>query len=86
VSFQGLEEIKDMLFYSGKYEGGMVCGPCPHMCIFANEPPELEKFSSDRWKVFKITEVDTPFGRTRELRPSEAPTSCADDKMARGGA
>ena len=56
VSFQGLEEIKDMLFYSGKYEGGMVCGPSAHLCIFANTPPALDKFSADRWKVFEISD------------------------------
>lgn len=54
ISYPGLEEIKDMFFFSGKYEGGMVCGPNPHVLIFANEPPEYEKMSADRWKVTKI--------------------------------
>lgn len=46
VSYKGYEEVKDMCFYSGKYEGGMVCGNEPHMIIFANAPPitENEKF------------------------------------------
>jgi hypothetical protein len=42
VSYTGYEEIKDMCFYSGKYEGGMVCGNEPHLIIFANAPPETE--------------------------------------------
>lgn len=54
VSYTGLEEIKDMFFYSGKYEGGMVCGPSPHVFIFANEPPDYTKMSLDRFKVYKI--------------------------------
>ena len=55
VSWQGLEEIKDMFFYSGKYEGGMVCGPNPHMFIFSNERPPLWKLSEDRWVVWDIS-------------------------------
>lgn len=42
VSYTGYEEVKDMCFYSGKYEGGMVCGNEPHLIIFANSPPETE--------------------------------------------
>lgn len=42
VSYTGYEEIKDMCFYSGKYEGGMVCGNEPHLIILANAPPLTE--------------------------------------------
>lgn len=55
LSYTGLEEIKDMLFYSGKYEGGMVCGPCPHVICFANDIPVASKMSQDRWNVVRIT-------------------------------
>jgi hypothetical protein len=54
VSYTGLEEIKDMFFFSGKYEGGMVCGASPHLLIFANEEPEYTKMSSDRFIVTHI--------------------------------
>lgn len=54
LSYEALENIKDMYFYSGKYEGGMVCGNPPHLIVFANEPPELDKCSADRWKVIQI--------------------------------
>jgi hypothetical protein len=54
VSYTGLEEIKDMFFFSGKYEGGMVCGPCPHVFVFANEEPSYEAMSGDRFVVHKI--------------------------------
>lgn len=56
VSWQGIEEIKDMFFFSPKYEGGMVCGASPHMLIFANEPPPLYKLSEDRWIVTEISQ------------------------------
>lgn len=47
MSYSGYEEIKDMVFYSGKYEGGMVCGANPHLIIFANGKPKTKnvKFS-----------------------------------------
>lgn len=54
VSYTGIEEIKDMFFFSGKYEGGMVCGPSPHIFIFANDTPDRHKLSKDRWKIIKI--------------------------------
>ncbi len=54
VSISGMEQIKDMFFYCGKYEGGMVCGANPHVFVFANEPPDLELMSKDRWKVVML--------------------------------
>lgn len=54
LSYQGIEEIKDMFFFSGKYEGGMVCGANPHLIIFSNERPYEYKCSADRWRIFKI--------------------------------
>lgn len=54
ISYTGLEEVKDMFFFSGKYEGGMVCGPNPHIIVMANAEPEREKMSDDRWRVIKI--------------------------------
>lgn len=51
VSYEGIESIKDMFFFSGKYEGGMVCGPSPHVVIFANTRPPMEELSQDRWNI-----------------------------------
>lgn len=54
ISYSGLEEIKDMFFYSPKYEGGMICGPSPHVVVFANQPPDLDEMSQDRWNIVEI--------------------------------
>lgn len=54
LSYTGLEEIKDMFFFSGKYEGGMVCGPNPHVIVFANSEPNYDKMSLDRFIVNNI--------------------------------
>ncbi|AXH76825.1 MAG: putative viral replication protein [Cressdnaviricota sp.] len=54
VSYEALENIKDMYFYSGKYEGGMVIGNSPHLIVFANQPPDEDKMSHDRWEIVQI--------------------------------
>lgn len=54
LSYEALENIKDMYFYSGKYEGGQVCGNAPHLFIFSNDLPDLSKMTSDRWKIHDI--------------------------------
>ena len=54
ISYESLENIKDMYFYSGKYEGGMVCGNNPHLIVFANCPPDEDKMSEDRWIIENI--------------------------------
>lgn len=56
ISFTGIEEIKDMFFFSGKYEGGMICEPNPHVLIFSNENIDTEgdKMSQDRWRFMYI--------------------------------
>lgn len=54
LSYEAMENIKDALFYSGKYEGGTVADPCPHLFVFANFPPDETRMSADRWVVRNI--------------------------------
>jgi len=54
LSYESIENIKDMYFYSGKYEGGVVCGNAPHLFIFSNQEPDYDKLSADRWRVYQI--------------------------------
>lgn len=56
LSYTGIEEVKDMCFYSGKYEGGMIIGNCPNIFIFSNQLPDFSKLSNDRWNVYDIDE------------------------------
>lgn len=58
VSYTGLEEIKDMFFYSGKYEGGMVNEARPHVLIFANEPPDESKMTNKHFVVKTLHDVE----------------------------
>ncbi len=56
VCYKGIEAIKDMYFFSGKYEGGSVCGPEPHIIIMANNPPDMSSDEID-WKRFIVREI-----------------------------
>lgn len=63
LSYEGMESIKDMFFYSGKYEGAMVCDNPPHLFVFGNNRPDISKCSTDRWKIFQILDE---FGNYKE--------------------
>lgn len=56
VSYEALEEVKDGIFFSGKYEPAMVVMNNPHVIVFANFEPEMSKLSHDRWVIRRITE------------------------------
>lgn len=60
-SIAGIEEIKNMFFFSGKYEGGMVSGPPPHVVCFANCEPPWECMSTDRWQVMNLQDLKPKF-------------------------
>lgn len=51
VSYQAIEEVKDGIFFSTKYESGMCVFDPPTIIIFANFAPDLNKLSIDRWDV-----------------------------------
>jgi len=54
ISYQSIEQIKNGIFFSTKYEGGMVRFNRPHVIVFANEPPLTEKMSKDRWVIKEL--------------------------------
>jgi len=64
VSYEALENVNDMFFYSGKYKGGVICGNCPHVFVFANFSPDQSQMSEDRWNVVNI---DGTIESNREL-------------------
>lgn len=56
VCYGTMEKIKDGLFYSGKYEGGVIrLLPC-HLFVFANFPPDTSRMSLDRWDIHNLEE------------------------------
>jgi len=54
VSYSGLEQVKDGIFFSGKYESGMTLMNIPHVIVFANFAPVRESLSQDRWEVHNL--------------------------------
>jgi len=54
VSYDALESVKSGIITNHKYEYGQNLIPWPHVLVFANYPPALEKLSKDRWKVYTI--------------------------------
>lgn len=54
VSYNGIEQIKDGIFFNTKYECAMVTFDSPHIFIFANEKPLSFKMSADRWKIINL--------------------------------
>lgn len=54
VSYSGIESVKNGCFFSGKYEGQMCLFNSPHIICFANQRPDKDKLSRDRWKIREI--------------------------------
>lgn len=57
LSYTGMEEVKNAVFSSPKYESGMYVGPRPRMFVFANFPPAMgadAEMSIDRYRVHRI--------------------------------
>jgi len=55
ISYQGIEEVKNGCFASTKYECSMVIMNSPHILVFANEYPNIDKLSPDRWKITDLS-------------------------------
>lgn len=54
ISYPGLESVKNMCFYSAKYEGSQIVGNEPHVIVFANKEPDYSQMTNRRWDVHKI--------------------------------
>ena len=55
---KAIESIKNGLFFDGKYESAMAHAFVkPHVLCFANEAPDKNLLSEDRWKIFKIVDL-----------------------------
>lgn len=53
IDYETFESIKDMFFYCGKYEGGMVDeDPC-HLLVFANCEPDESKMT-ERFEIINL--------------------------------
>ena len=71
VSYQALEELKNGIFFSPKYESGMVMYNSPHVVVFANFAPDLAKLSADRWNVLHLRAWEEHRERAAEIAERE---------------
>lgn len=58
LSYTGIEEIVNGIFFSGKYEATMQTFNPPHVICFANFMPAMENISLDRWDIVNIPAVE----------------------------
>lgn len=53
LNYSFLEAVKDGMVFSSKYESGTkIIGPC-HVIVMMNTHPEMDKLSSDRYKIIE---------------------------------
>jgi len=56
VNYASIEEIKNGCFFSPKYESGQCLFNSPHVIVFTNWPPNMEKLTRDRWRLIGVRE------------------------------
>lgn len=54
ISYSALEQIKDGLLISTKYESNYRQIPSPHIIVFSNAEPDYNKLMEDRWNVKRL--------------------------------
>ena len=61
VSYGAIEKIKNGCYMSSKYESSVILRNCPHVIIFSNFEPEIDKLSADRWDIREIDNLTKKF-------------------------
>lgn len=56
INYGALEQLKNGMLYSGKYEGGVCIFPPPLVICLANETPNIDAMSRDRWNIVCIND------------------------------
>jgi hypothetical protein len=57
MNYGVIEQLKNGLCYSGKYEGGDCVFDPPHVIVMANFEPDYSQFTGDRWRVIDIGDI-----------------------------
>lgn len=59
-NYSTIEKIKDGSFFCGKYESCSVFMPFPHLVVFANCLPQVQKLTWDRWEIWDLDKEVRP--------------------------
>lgn len=70
INYGVLEQLKNGLIYSGKYEGGICAFGALHVIVFANFLPDRSQFSDDRWNIISVAEISCVLERPRSALES----------------
>lgn len=57
ISYQSIEELKNGILFSSKYESCGLTFERPHVIVFANIEPDRSKLSEDRWVIKRLNEL-----------------------------
>lgn len=57
INYMVIEQLKDGICFSSKYESKTKIFNIPHVVCFANFHPEVEALSIDRWNILKINDT-----------------------------
>lgn len=71
ISYTTLEKLKNGYFF---VDFASKPGNCvfnwPHIIVFANWPPDVERLSKDRWRIYEIDPENRPvYGTPESIRP-----------------
>lgn len=58
INYQAIEQLKNGILFSPKYESGTLLMDPPIIICFANYPPDKDKLSQDRWTIKKLSDKD----------------------------
>lgn len=58
IHFGTIEQLKNGMIYSGKYEGGQCFFDDVHIIAFANFQPDLGEMSEDRWEITDLNDYN----------------------------
>lgn len=53
-NYTALENLKDGMIFSGKYESHMKIFNSPHVIVFSNWPPKWEEMTEDKWCLREV--------------------------------
>lgn len=56
--YKVIEDIKDGMIFSVKFNGGSLIMPHPHVVVMSNMPPNIDKLSKDRWIIYELIDKE----------------------------